>query len=170
MGFFKNFKINYIVFLFLAFGFLYSCGIYKKTDAKSTPINALERAKKNVDEGRAAGLGSLINRGTNFEFSSSNPLWRASLNVLDFIPLTTADYSGGVIITDWYTSSNDNDSIKITIRFLSNEIASNSLKIIVHKKSCNKELNCTIKEVRSNINEELLVSILKQASILQEKK
>ena len=167
----KNTK--YLIFL-LAFIFLSNCEALKpkKVDTRKVPINAQAAARKNIEEGKGVNLNNLLKRGggTNFEFSSSNPLWRASLNVLDFIPLTTADYSGGVIITDWYTSSNDNDSIKITIRFLSNEIASNSLKIIVHKKSCNKELNCTIKEVRSNINEELLVSILKQASILQEKK
>lgn len=167
----KNTK--YLILL-LAFIFLSNCEALKpkKVDTRKVPINAQAAARKNIEEGRGVNLNNLLKRGggTNFEFSSSNPLWRASLNVLDFIPLTTADYSGGVIISDWYTGSNDNDSIKITIRFLSNEIASNSLKIIVHKKSCNKELNCTITEVKSNLNEELLVSILKQASILQEKK
>ncbi len=33
-------------------------------------------------------------------------LWRASLEILDFIPLTTVDYSGGIIITDWYNDKN----------------------------------------------------------------
>ena len=45
------------------------------------------------------GVGSK----TTYEFSTSNPMWRASLEVLDFIPLSTVDYSGGMIITDWYS-------------------------------------------------------------------
>ena len=51
------------------------------------------------------------------------------------MPLVTVDYSGGMIITDWYTDSNTtNDSLKFTIRFLSNQIRADSLKIIIHKK------------------------------------
>ena len=66
-------------------------------------------------------------------------MWRASLETLDFLPLTTVDYSGGMIITDWYSeNNNNNESIKITVRFLSNEIRSDSLKLIVHKKNCNQ--------------------------------
>ena len=71
-------------------------------------------------------------------------MWRASLETLDFLPLTTVDYSGGMIITDWYSDGNKKESIKITLRFLSNEIRSDSLKIIVHKKICNNDLNCKV--------------------------
>ena len=64
-------------------------------------------------------------------------MWRASLETLDFLPLTTVDYSGGMIITDWYSDDTNNlKSIKITVRFLSNEIRTDSLKIIVHQKNC----------------------------------
>ena len=74
-------------------------------------------------------------RSTNYEFSTSNPLWRASLEIIDFMPLATVDYSGGIIITDWYSdTANSDESIKITVRFLSNTVQSNSLKIIVHNK------------------------------------
>ena len=67
--------------------------------------------------------------GTNFEFASSNELWRASLDVLDFMPLTSANYSGGIIITDWYSEQgNTEESIKITIRFLSNEVRSDAIR------------------------------------------
>ena len=83
--------------------------------------------------------------GTNFEFSTSNPMWRASLETLDFLPLQTVDYSGGVIISDWYSeNTNKNESLKITIRFLSNEIRSDSIKIIVHKKNVTYQSNCNI--------------------------
>ena len=94
-------------------------------------------ARKNIEEGRGVSLGGVIGgRGsTNYEFSSSNLLWRASLETLDFLPMSTVDYSGGTIITDWYTDdTNENKSIKITIRFLSNRVKADSLKIIVHQK------------------------------------
>ena len=99
------------------------------------PISGPERAK-NVAEGRGITLGKAIGRGsTNYEFSTSNPMWRASLDILDFLPLSTVDYSGGVIISEWYTDdSNENQALKITIRFLSNTIQTNSLKVTVHKK------------------------------------
>ena len=109
----------------------------KKVDTRNVPVNAQERARKNINEGRGTNLGDLLGRkgSTNYEFSTSNPMWRASLELLDFLPLTTVDYSGGMIITDWYSENNSNESIKITVRFLDNQIRSNSLKVIVHKKN-----------------------------------
>ena len=131
------------------------------------PISAEEKRKKNIKEGRGASISSIIgNRGnTNYEFSSSNPMWRASLETLDFLPLSTVDYSGGVIITDWYSENNTLDSIKITIRFLSNEIRSDSLKIIVHQKVCEKNTVCKTSLISSNvIKDELRASILRKAA------
>ena len=92
--------------------------LLSKVDARKTPTNALERARKNIEEGRGTGLGGIIRGGkTNYEFSSSNPMWRASLELLDFLPLTTVDYSGGVIISDWYSdSAKSNESIKISVQ------------------------------------------------------
>ena len=77
-----------------------------------------------------------MKKDTTYEFSTSNPMWRASLETLDFLPLTTVDYSGGMIITDWYydDTSNSQDAIKISLRFLGNDIRSENLKVIVHKK------------------------------------
>ena len=114
----------------------------KWVDTRKIPTDARERAKKNIEEGRGVTLGSLGNRKTTYQFSSSNPMWRASLEVLDFIPLTTVDYSGGVIITDWYNDNAGNDAIKVTVRFLSNEVRTNSLKVVVHKKTCDNNQNC----------------------------
>ena len=82
-------------------------------------------------------------------------MWRSSLEILDFLPLVTVDYSGGIIITDWYNDAVDDDAIKITIRFLSNEIQSNSIKIIVHKKDCNVNQTCLVKKIDSKIEDEL---------------
>jgi len=95
-------------------------------------------------------------------------LWRASLEIIDFMPLTTVDYSGGIIITDWYSDSQDlGESIKITLRFLSNEIRSDSLKVIVHNKKCKSNQNCQINEINSNIKFELQRSILSKAVKLE---
>ena len=153
----------------LAVFFLTSCG-GKYGDTRNTPVNAQERARKNVDEGRGAGLSGLMKRGgTNFEFSSSNPMWRASLELLDFLPLSTVDYSGGVIVSDWYSDSlKSNESIKISVRFLSNEVRSDSLKIIVHKKTCNTDLVCKTSLSSGNIiKNELRSTILRKAAIFQ---
>ena len=158
----------FLKFRFLAFFILVNhCS---KVDTRNTPQNAQERARKNVEEGRGVSVGNILGRksGGNFEFSSSNPLWRASLEILDFLPLTTVDYSGGIIITDWYTDSNkDSSSLKITIRFLNNEIASNSLKVIVHQKKCLSDNNCTTQEIDSKIKEELTKSILTSAATIE---
>ena len=128
--------------------FLTSCEAFKpkKVNTRDVPINAEERARKNIKEGRGVSLKGIMGGGgsTNYEFSTSNPLWRASLEILDFLPLTTVDYSGGMIITDWYSESNSNDSIKITVRFLANEVRSERIKIIVHKKTCSTGDNCKI--------------------------
>ena len=148
--------------------FITSCGIYKKTDARKVSSNAQERAKKNVEEGRGVSLGGMLKKDNTFEFSTSNPMWRASLEVLDFLPLSNVDYSGGVIITDWYNdSSNLKESIKITVRFLSNEIQSNSIKIVVHRKNCMTDSNCQVLKIDSRIEQALTKSILSKAIALK---
>ena len=145
------------------------CGVYKKTDARNIPTKGQDRARKNVDEGRGISLKNLGGRGkTTYEFSSSNPMWRASLEILDFLPLTTVDYSGGMIISDWYSdTSNQKESIKITIRFLSNDIQTGSLKILVHKKTCIAPNNCLVKKIKSKIEEELQRSILSKGELIE---
>ncbi|MDC0628014.1 DUF3576 domain-containing protein [Pelagibacteraceae bacterium] len=159
------------VFLIILF-FLSSCQAFKpkKVDTRETPVSGLERARKNVEEGGSTNIGNLLKRGGgSFEFSSSNPMWRASLEILDFLPMTTVDYSGGMIISDWYTGdNNNNESIKITVRFLSNEVRSDSLKVIVHKKKCSSGMNCKISLLNnSKISQELLGSILSKAALFE---
>jgi hypothetical protein len=166
----KNSKII-IYFLIFIFAFS-SCG-NKFGDARKTPVNAQERARKNVEEGRGASVGSIFNRGnTNYEFSSSNPMWRASLEILDFLPLNTVDYSGGMIISDWYSDFSNNESIKITLRFLSNEVRSDSLKIIVHKKNCSSNQDCKISLINNDgtLVSELRSSIIRKAALLEKEK
>ena len=97
-------------------------------------------------------------------------MWRASLEILDFIPMTTVDYSGGMIISDWYTgnTSKTNESIKISIRFLSNEVRSDSLKIIIHKKNCLSPAQCKVTLLNnSKISDELRTTILQKAALLE---
>ena len=152
--------------------FLLSCNALKpkKVDTRDTPINAQERARKNIKEGKGTSLKDIIGRrgGTNYEFTTSNPMWRASLEILDFLPLSTVDYSGGIIITDWYSENNSNDSIKITVRFLDNEIRSDSLKIIVHKKDCSSNNNCKVTLLNnSTIASEILTTIVKKAAEIE---
>ena len=159
-----------IILLLLAVLTTSSCKNRKFGSFENQPVNSQERARKNIEEGRGAGLGTLLGkRGTNFEFSSSNPMWRASLELLDFLPMSTVDYSGGVIVSDWYSDNvSSGESIKISIRFLSNEIRSDSLKIIVHKKNCSSSENCvTSLQEKSKITEELRRSILTKAAILE---
>ena len=165
-----NFTKFIKIFLLFSF-FLTSCG-NKFGDFRKTPVNAQERARKNVEEGRGVSLGNIMgNRGTNFEFSTSNPMWRASLEILDFIPMTTVDYAGGMIISDWYSDNNQsNESIKITLRFLNNEVRSDSLKVIVHKKACASDQSCKITLLKnSKIDEELKSTILREAALLEQR-
>ena len=154
--------------------FFTSCGIPKilkpEKIKSSDPVNAKERARKNINEGRGVSLKGLAGgRGrTNYEFSSSNPMWRATLETLDFLPLTTVDYSGGTVITDWYSENNSNESIKITVRFLSNEVRSDNLKIIVHRKKCSAPANCTTSLLKGNkIESELITTIVQKAALLE---
>jgi len=162
---------NFIISIFLTILFIAITGCNTKQLDSDRPIQAEEKRRKNIDEGRGVSLGGIVGKargGTNYEFSTSNPMWRASLETLDFLPLTTVDYSGGVIITDWYSDGNKKESIKITLRFLSNEIRSDSLKIIVHKKICSNDLNCSTSLVSSSvIKDELRSTILRKASLFE---
>ena len=134
------------------------------------PDTAKAKARKNIEEGRGVTLGNVLNRkgNTNYEFSTSNPMWRASLEILDFLPISTVDYSGGMIISDWYSENNvSNDSIKITIRFLSNEIRTDSLKILVHKKTCDNNMTCRTSLLQNSIiQKELHTSIIRKAALI----
>ena len=108
-------------------------------------------------------------KGGVFEFASSNELWRASLDVIDFMPLSSVNYSGGIIITDWYSNEqSQNESIKITIRFLTNEIRSDALNIKVFTRKCKDSLiNCKYVESNKSLVAELKKEILKRATKFQ---
>ena len=168
-----NYIPKIILLLFtgvIIFSFLYSCGIYQPSDARVVSPNSKERVKKNLEEGKGISFGKMMDGrgGTSYQFASSNPMWRATLEILDFLPLANVDYSGGIITTDWYNDGTSLDeSIKITVRFLTNEIRSDGLRIIVHKKRCNIEQNCKITKISSTLEHELQVAILKKATIFE---
>ena len=173
----KKMRILLKILLYsLVFSLTFSCGkgFFKKVDTRDVPISGPERAKKNVREGRGVGLGDMMGirkGGTTYEFSTSNPMWRATLDILDFLPLTTVDYSGGVIISDWYTDNSDKDqALKVTVRFLSNQVRANSLKVTVHRKRCSVNQSCKVELFKSRIQQELIASILREAAILEKQK
>ena len=157
--------LNRLLLIFFILIFVNSCGggfkLPKPGDARNIPSEGRERARQNIEKGRGVSAKDLFggNKSTNYEFSTSNPLWRATFDVIDFMPLVTVDYSGGMIITDWYTDSNTtNDSLKFTIRFLSNQIRADSLKIIIHKKTCKSQSSCIITKITSNRLEDTIRS------------
>jgi len=165
----KTFKIIFIICLFFNFT---SCGIYKKVDARKVSPNAKKRAEKNIQEGKGFRLldgARNLNRGGVFEFASSNPMWRASIKLLEFTPLSNVDYSGGIIITDWfYDEDEENNSVKITVKFLSNEIRADGIDVIVYKKICNELNKCKVSRIESGLEKEIKLAILKEAAILEQ--
>ena len=173
MGFFNYIPKRILFFLtgIIILGFLSSCGIYAPSDARTVSPNSKERVKKNLEEGKGISFGKMMDgrgSGTSYQFASSNPMWRATLEILDFLPLANVDYSGGIITTDWYSEGTSLDeSIKITVRFLTNEIRSDGIRIIVHKKRCDIQQQCSIKKISSTLEQELQVAILKKATIFQ---
>ena len=167
----KKFTLLLITAAFILTG----CGIYKRSDIKDNPGNVKERVQKNIEEGRGIRFGKKGAKGGVFDFASSNELWRASIDVLDFVPFTNASYSGGILITDWFSGNSKVESekrqLKITVRFLTNEIRSDALRITIHEKKCklNTINDCNTNKISSNLENEIKLAILKRATILKSK-
>ena len=160
-----------ILFLFLLIlTSLNSCGLYKRSDVKDNPVNIDERVKKNIQEGKGIRFGKGATRGGDFDFASSNPLWRASIEIFDFVPLTNASYSGGIIITEWFSAENKDlegsRDLKITVRFLTNEIRADAVDVIIFEKIC-KSQNCNTKKIKSKLEKEIKLAILKKATLME---
>ena len=164
----KKIRIVLISFIFLSF--VSACGVWAPADARKVSPNSKERVKQNLEEGKGISIKGMMSGGgsTSYQFASSNPMWRATLEILDFLPLANVDYSGGIITTDWYNEGTTSDeSIKITVRFLTNEVRSDGLRIIVHKKRCSIQQTCTVKKITSALERELQVAILKKAILFE---
>ena len=169
----KALKITFI--LILSTFILNSCGgKLPGADARKYDPDPKKRVAKNLSEGRGFRLSESMSKsrgGGVFDFASSNELWRASLDTIDFMPLGSVNYSGGIIITDWYsTDKTSNESIKISIRFLTNEIRSDALDIKVFNKKCLTQLNCVISEKSGNLITELKEKILKTSALYEVQK
>ena len=138
-------------------------------DARKYPADPKKRIEQNLKDGRGFRLNKMLEnqkKGGVFDFASSNELWRASLDVISFMPLASANYSGGIIITDWYSNEmNSDESIKISIRFLTNEIRSDALKVSIFKRNCKNNTNCKVTESNDTLSIELIKQILKKATI-----
>ena len=169
-NFMIKFKYFTLILILTILASLNSCGLYKRSDVKDNPINVDERVRKNIQEGRGIRFGKGATRGGDFDFASSNPLWRASIEIFDFVPLTNASYSGGIIITDWFSAENkDTDNtrdLKITVKFLSNEIRADAVDVTVFEKVCVIE-KCDTKKVQSKLEKEIKLAILKKATLMQ---
>ena len=168
---FKILKLT--TFLLIVSFFLNACSGMPGADARKYPADPKKRVAQNVAQGKGFTLMNSVggSKGGVFEFASSNELWRASLDTIDFMPLASVNYSGGIIITDWYsTDQTSNESIKISIRFLTNEIRSDALDIKVFNKKCLSQSNCTISEKTGNLVPELKGKILKTAAIYEKEK
>ena len=167
------FNFSKITSFLIVLVLLSSCAggkIFKRSDVKDNPVNVDDRVRKNIEEGRGIRFGKFGKKGGVFDFASSNELWRATVEILDFAPLANASYSGGIIITDWFNSgaeSDKNRNLKITVKFLSNEIRSDAVKVDVHERVCNTQNICTTSMVKSKISNEIKIAILKKAAFLE---
>ena len=166
----KKIQINILIILISSI-LLNSCknGKLPGADARKISPDPRERVAKNLEEGRGFRLSNFgKTKGGTFDFASSNELWRASLDILDFMPLALANYSGGIIVTDWYSDgSSDNESVKISIRFLSNEIRSDALSIKVFYKNCSMSNDWKVSDRSNELASELSSKILVQAAIYE---
>ena len=165
-----KFKFLNVFLSFIILVSLNSCGLYKRADVKDVPVNVDDRTKKNIQEGRGIRFGKGATRGGDFDFASSNPLWRASIEIFDFVPLTNASYSGGIIITDWFSAENkDSEStrdLKITVKFLTNEIRADAVDIVLFEKIC-KNNDCSTNKIQSKLEKEIKLAILKKATLME---
>tara|TARA_B100000780_G_scaffold277848_1_gene249590 strand:- start:197 stop:778 length:582 start_codon:yes stop_codon:yes gene_type:complete len=171
----KNF-IFLLLFLSLSVSGCGLGGVFKpkRSDVKNVPVNVNERVKRNIEEGRGVRFGGKKNRGGTFDFASSNELWRASIDILDFVPFSNASYSGGILITEWFDGNsktkNEKRDLKITVRFLTNEIRADALDINIHERICKSSFNsCDVKKIQSKLEAEIKLAILKRAAFLETK-
>ena len=166
----RNFKSNRFYTL-LIFVLLIISGCSKTADpvtgeTKTFEPNPEKRAKEYAEKGGGI-FGDLNNKkaGANiYEFASSNVLWRATLKSLDFLPIINADYSGGIVIYDWYSEELDSkEQIKVSVRFLNNEVRSDSIDVIVYKRTCESLDKCKTIKLKNSFPSELKDNILSVA-------
>ncbi len=169
-------KLQFLIFLLILPFLVISCkgpdGKFKLPggDARKTPADPKKRIEQNLSEGKGFRFSDMDKKSGVFDFASSNELWRASLDVIEFMPLSSVNYSGGIIVTDWYTENNStNESIKISIRFLTNEIRSDALNVKIFNRKCNENLTkCQYSDIQGKLSTEIKKEILKKAAIYKQ--
>jgi hypothetical protein len=167
----KNKSLKAPFLLLLLFIGCFSCAKIDPVTGEKILIepNPDKRAREVADKG--GGIFSDLGKSktsNNFDFATSNPLWRATLKSLDFLPLVNADYSGGVIIYDWYSENlNSKEQIKVSIKFLSNDLRTDSLQITSHKRVCDENNKCFISKLNDNFSNEIKDTILTAARNLK---
>lgn len=164
--------LNIILFTLL---FLQSCSTFSSKKEESEAVKTVigdnkKRLEPNLKERAEKFEGEMIFGGkkkqnNTFDFATSNVLWRASIEALDFIPLANASYSGGVIVTDWYSPSlTSNEQVKIEVNFLSSDLKPSSINVKSFKKTCeNNTLKCKTISGDKNFNEKIKSSIFNKA-------
>ena len=179
----KNTTVNLQVIrrLFNIFIFsilLTSCSLWgsKEKSANSNYENISVKKKdwepnvlKRVDQEKG-GLTNIFGAERSTASQGDNVIWQASLEVLADIPLAQANYTGGVIITDWYNSSNSNESIKISIFINSARLEVNSFDVKSFKKTCSAANNCQTVNLTSDFNQKIKDRVLEKARIISIKK
>jgi hypothetical protein len=167
-----NKKINFNSLVLLVFLLIFT-NCSKKEGALDDKVlietNPDKKAREFADKGGGI-FGDIGKRSgsTTFEFASSNILWRATLKSLDFLPLLNADYSGGIIIYDWYSQTNNpKEQIKISVQFLNSELRSDSIKITAHKKICETTERCSNSTLDQNFANSIKESIITSARTLK---
>ena len=168
MNFFKNLHKSLFSLLLLTFlmTLLNHCAKTDPITGEKVLVETDTRKKSREFVDKQGGLFGEIGKsstGTNFEFSTSNVLWRATLKSLDFLPLVNADYSGGIIVYDWYSNKGENQSIKISVRFLSNELKSSSVMVAGHKKICDDLGKCFVEKLDNKFTDEIKESVISTA-------
>lgn len=87
------------------------------------------------------GEGSLLSFGTNKQPKDNGGglgvnayLWRGALDTLSFMPLSSADPFGGVIVTDWYAPpSSSGERFKATAYILGSQLRSDGVRVAIYR-------------------------------------
>jgi len=168
---------KFFILILLTFFTFSGCSrnFFKRADIKDVPINVNDRVKRNIEQGRGIRFGKNSNKGGTFDFASSNEMWRASMDVLNFVPFSNASYSGGILITEWFDGNSkdisENRDLKITVRFLSNEIRADALDVGIHERKCqNNNTSCSVNKIKSELEPDIKLAILKRAAFLKKNK
>ena len=164
----KTFRIFFLCTIVFA---LNQCAKVDPITGEKVLVETNTRTKAEQFRDKEGGIFGAIGQSKSsntFEFSTSNVLWRATLKSLDFLPLMNADYSGGIIIYDWYSQANNpKEQIKISVQFLNNELRSDSIKITAHKKICDNADRCSNSTTDQNFANSIKENIIASARMLK---